>query len=108
MNQTLYAPGAVQWHDQKLSVGDTATNMIYQFAIKRKSGTQVGSVDINFDSGGQMGQFWIDRSRLIVPTYIGPEPPVRIYTYPGGAGPVKTITGLEGPSGVTISLPPSK
>ena len=107
LNQTLYAPGAVQWYGQNLSVGDTATNMIYQFAIKAGSGTQAGSVGINFDSGGQMGQFWIDRSRVIVPTYIGPEPSVRIYTYPGGAGPVKTITGLEGPSGVTISLPPS-
>lgn len=107
LNQSLYAPGAVQRYGQNLSVGDAATNMIYQFAIKAGSGTQVGSVYINFDSGGQMGQFWIDRSRLIVPTYIGPEPSVRFYTYPGGVGPLKTITGLEGPSGVTISLPPS-
>ena len=107
LNQTLYAPGAVQWHAQNLSVGDAATKMIYQFAINAGSGTQVGSVLINFDSGGQIGQFWIHRSNLIVPTWVGPEPPIRFYTYPGGAGPVKTITGPEGPYGVTVSLPPS-
>ncbi len=95
-------PGAVQWHGQTLSIGDTYAQ-IYQYAIKGGSGTQVGSVDVN----SRMGQFWIQGSRVIVPTYLGYNPPVRVYTYPGGAGPIKTITDPQSPYGVTVSLPPS-
>lgn len=107
LDRTLYAPGAVQWYAKHLSVADAATKMIYQFVISAGTGTQAGSVSINFDSGGQIGQFWIHRSKLIVPTRVGPEPSIRFYTYPSGAGPVKTITGLEGPYGATVSVAPS-
>lgn len=107
LNQTLYSPGAVQWYRNNLTVGDTATQTIYRFAIDAGSGTQVGSIHTDFDSGGQPGQFWIYRAKLILPTWFGPEPAIRFYTYPRGSGPVKMITGLKGPYGVTISLPRS-
>lgn len=95
-------PGAVQWHGKTLSIGDTYAQ-INQYAIKAGSGTQVGSVKVN----SRMGQFWIQGSRVIVPTYLGYNPPVQVYTYPGGAGPIKTITDPQSPYGVTVSLPPS-
>ncbi len=94
-------PGAVQWHGQSLSIGDTYAQ-IYRYAIKAGSGTQVGSVEVN----SRMGQFWIHGSRVIVPTYLGYNPPVQFYTYPGGAGPIKTITDPQSPYGVTVSVPP--
>jgi hypothetical protein len=105
VNQTIGEPGAVQWDAKHLLIGDNEAKAIYQFTVHGGYATEVGELSINFGEG-RMGQFWLQGSRLIVPTYIGSGPSIRVYTYPGGAGPVRTITGLDSPFAVAVSLVP--
>jgi len=107
VNEVIGEPGAVQWDAKHLLVGDNEAKAIYEFTIKGGSATEVGALWINFGEG-HMGKFRVQGSRLIVPTAIGSGPSIRVYTYPGGAGPIKTITGLENPVGVTISAAPKR
>jgi hypothetical protein len=106
LNQFISSePGAVQWDAKHLLVGDADAKVVYAFTIHAGYGTKVGEVSVDFGEG-RIGQFWVQGSRLIVPTYIGSGPSVQVYIYPSGVGPVRTITGLDSPYGVAVSVAP--
>lgn len=99
LHQSVAFPGAIQWDGTHLAVGDHA-NTIYQFSISRGKGSEVGSTTLM--GASDVGQFWIDGSRVIGADAGGPD--VGYWDYPAGGSPTKTIKGgLLEPRGVTVS-----
>lgn len=105
LNQRVAAPGGVQWARTYLAVGDANKDLIYQFAIKGRTGTKAGETPL--DASGATGQFWIQAKTVIVPSLdkdIKHKGRVRFYSYPRGGVAIKTINGFKGPDGATVSL----
>ncbi len=99
LNQSIAFPGAIQWDGTHLAVGDHA-NMIYQFSISRRKGTEAGSTSLM--GASDVGEFWIEGSKVIGADAGGPD--VGYWNYPAGGSPTKTIKGaLKEPRGVTVS-----
>lgn len=99
LNQSIEYPGGVQWDGKYVAVGDTYANVIYQFRISGKKGKEVGSTSLS--GASYIYQFWIQ-----TPKVIGPNdgyPNVKLWDYPAGGSPTKTIAGLDIPVGATVS-----
>jgi hypothetical protein len=99
LNQPIQSPAGVQWDGKHMAVGDAITSVIYQFAIKGKKGTEVGSTPLI--GSANVGQFWIQQSQVVGPEVSGAD--AGIWQYPRGGPVKKTITGLSSPVGATIS-----
>jgi DNA-binding beta-propeller fold protein YncE len=99
LNQSIESAGGVEWDGKYVTVGDQATDTIYQFSVSGKKGTEVGSTTL----GGavQVFQYWIEGSKVIGPDAGASD--VGIWPYPRGGSPVKTISGLYAPLGATVS-----
>jgi hypothetical protein len=100
LNQGIGYPGGVQWDGKYVVVGDTFANVIYQFTIHARKGTEAGSTSLT--GGSSIYQFWIQK-----PNVIGPNDGysnVKFWDYPVGGSPTKTIAGLDIPIGATVSL----
>lgn len=106
LNQYIGWPGGVQWDGKHVAVGDQIVSKIYRFAISGGQGTLVGTTRL----GGAtlVPQAWIQGSKIIAPNSISGKPgQIRIYNYPAGGKPVKTIKkGVQSPYGATVSLAP--
>lgn len=93
------APRGVQWDGQALAVVNSPS--IYRFKIGRRSGKAVGP---RIETSAAFDQFWIQGS-----TAIGTAESygtISFWKYPSGGTPTKTITGVDHPYGVTVSLAP--
>jgi hypothetical protein len=99
LNQSIAYPGGVQWDGKNTAVGDEQTGVIYEFTIKRKKGTKVGSTPLVGASA--VYQFWIQGAKVVAPSEDTQS--VMIYNYPAGGSATKTITGLDSPAGATVS-----
>jgi hypothetical protein len=98
LSQTLLAPGGVQWNRKYLAVSDQQMT-IYQFSISNGNATEHGSSSLQ-DANG-LYEFWIEGPD-VAGTSSG-SGSVGIWKYPSGGSPIKTITGLTTPLGLTIS-----
>jgi hypothetical protein len=102
LNQTIAYPGGVQWDGKYVAVGDRDENVIYQFAVIGRGGTEIGSTPL--DGADQVSQFFIQGKNVI-----GPEAglnDVGIWKYPTGGVATKMIGGFEAPNGAAISESP--
>lgn len=93
--------GAIMWDGKYLAVANPAyPAVITQFRIRGATGTKAGSIALN---GVQyVGQFWIHDKKLIAPSAIDAR--VTFYPYPAGGDSTKSLTDLESPSGLTVSV----
>lgn len=99
LSQPIGSPGGVQWDGTHVAVGDKVINVIYEFIIKGKKGTEVGTTPLI--GAVEVDEFWIDRARVIGPDFGAKD--VGIWAYPSGGSPKNTIAGLNEPVGVAIS-----
>ncbi len=97
--QPIGSPGGVQWDGTHVAVGDKVINVIYEFIIKGKKGTEVGTTPLI--AAVEVDEFWIDRAHVIGPDFGAKD--VGIWAYPSGGSPKNTIAGLNEPVGVAIS-----
>lgn len=102
LKQTIQTPGNVQWDGAEVAVGDIKGGVIYQFTIRGKSGTEVGSTPLTGSS--YVTQFWIQPPNVIGPNIYSSGGNVLFWKYPAGGSPTKTIAGLSLPAGATVSL----
>jgi hypothetical protein len=101
VNQSISAPGQVQWDGKHLAVGDAgiSPSVIYRFAISGNSATKVGATTL--DDSASVRQFWIQAKSLVGPDF---DSDVRFWNYPAGGSPTKTIKTVRG-FGAAVSLP---
>jgi hypothetical protein len=99
LNQTIGFAGGVQWDGTHVAVGDVNTGIIYQFTIKRKKGTEVGSTPLN--GSDRIFQFFIRGKMLVGPNTNSAN--VMFWNYPSGGTATKTISGLNQPIGSAVS-----
>ena len=95
LDQSIMVPGGVHWDGTYLAVGDQGVGYrgsdVYRFAISGSSGTTVSKVALLGSS--DVDDFWLDGSRLIAPDHGRSASTVKIWKYPGGNYPVKTLSG---------------
>jgi DNA-binding beta-propeller fold protein YncE len=106
LDQKLHWPGGVQWDGHYMAVSDQGVygnnSVIYRFAIAGNHGTTIGSTPLL--GALEVAQFFIDSARVIGPDS-GRESGngVRIWDYPSGGHPQRSLNGFEEPGGVVIS-----
>jgi hypothetical protein len=112
----VYDPdGGVQWDGTNLAVGGyippgvtNATPVIYQFSIKGKHGTKVGTTMLGKPAHLTSFDFFITGGTAIAPNWRdepGKRYDVLFYNYPQGGKPTKIIAKhSEVPRGVAVSL----
>jgi hypothetical protein len=100
LSQPIGSPGGVQWDGTHIAVGDKVINVIYEFIIKAKKGTEVGSTPLV--GAVEVDDFWIDRPNVIGPDFGSKD--VGIWAYPSGGSLKKTITSLSEPVGAVVSV----
>ncbi len=116
LDQYIGWPSAVQWDGKYVAVGDQLTPAIYQFSIRGRKGTKVGTTSLGGDLRGTL-QFWIEGRTVITSTICDPSrcsrkvrrgSAVMLFNYPAGGNANKTImSGLLGePNGDSVSLAP--
>jgi len=99
LNQSITFPGGVQWDGKYVAVGDQQASVIYQFTIKKSTGTEEGRTA--FTGASDIIQFWIDGSTVIAPD--AGKASVELFPYPAGGLPTQTITGFSYPVGSTVA-----
>ncbi len=114
LDQYLAFPAGVKWDGKHVAVGDGTTPAIYQFVVKGRRGTRVGTTHL--DSGEwTTHQFWIQGETLLTATqcyhlceHARSNVAVMFFKYPAGGIATKMITsGFKGaPDGVSVSLAP--
>ncbi|HEY6325362.1 MAG TPA: hypothetical protein VIW73_02455 [Candidatus Cybelea sp.] len=101
LDQTFVSGAGVQWHGN-MAVGDAYQDVIYQFHITGRSGTEVGSTPVN--GSNTAGDFLIAGHSVIVPS--GPQFGggfVKIYNYPAGGNARRTLSNFTTPVAMVIS-----
>lgn len=98
--------GQVQWDGKYVDV--SAYEYIFRFAIQGKTAVNRGQIIL--DVGKYVGGYWIEGSKVVATNWFGSRSypwVARIFKYPAGGEPTKTISGTAG-WGVTVSkAPPS-
>jgi hypothetical protein len=107
LNQVIGGPAGVQWDGRHLAVGDGETPVIYEFAIKRRQGTKVGTTPLG-STAEYITQFWIHGRTVIAPNQYSSGDKnlsdVLFYNYPSGGSAIKTIAkGVFFPHGAVVS-----
>ncbi len=98
------ASGSVQWDGQHVAVMGNSPRSILRLAISRSKGEVVGRTILN--SPKYPLSFRIESDRLML-TYFPPHSKyaaLGVWAYPGGGMAMKTIRGLAGVYGLTVSL----
>jgi hypothetical protein len=102
LSQSIEFPGAIQWYEKYLAVGDQEAGAIYHFAIHGTNAKEIGSTELGGSS--DVVQFSIQKP-YVVGADAGNED-VELWDYPAGGGsPVKVITGqFDLPIGLIVSV----
>jgi hypothetical protein len=106
LDRTIHWPGGVRWNGRDLVISDQGLSggysVLYRFAIQGNSGTTVGSAPLL--QSLEVPEFLIDGSAVIAPD-TGRESgnSFRIWQYPHGGKPLRTLSGFSQPIGATIS-----
>jgi len=90
-------PSNVQYAGGNLAVGDGSTGTIYQTS----GGSVLGTTTLN--NACYVNQFYIERSRVIAPSFCNSIGIVSVYNYPAGGDAVRSLTGFQFPYGVVVS-----
>ncbi|MGA8575756.1 MAG: hypothetical protein WB609_08780 [Candidatus Cybelea sp.] len=93
----------VQWDGKHVILSDGGQNL-YQFKISRHRGLLAGQAVL--DESTNVYGMWLQGDRLLVPND-DQGGHVRIYDYPAGGKPIKTLTGFQLPYGAAVSVPRS-
>lgn len=99
LNQNVVSAGGVAWDGKYLAIGDQSGNTIYQFTVKGNRGTMAGSTQLG--DAVTVFQFWLDGGRVIGPDAGAGN--VKIWKYPAGGSPLKTIGSVYVPLGAAVS-----
>jgi DNA-binding beta-propeller fold protein YncE len=99
LNQSIASAGGVAWDGTYLAIGDQSTNTIYQFKVKGSRGTMAGSTQLG--DATTVFQFWLDGAKVIGPDAGAGN--VKVWNYPAGGSPTKTIGGVYVPLGAAVS-----
>lgn len=99
LNQTIGAPGGVQWDGKYVAVADQEAPVIYQFTVTGKVGTKAGQTETQGSS--DVVQFFIKGNTVVGPNATSGQ--VMYWPYPGGGEQEKIISGFEVPIGTAIS-----
>lgn len=102
LNQVIDEPGNLQWDGRYLAIGDSSTNVIYQFSMNGSSGTEAGATTLQGVAYG-LTQFWVTGSTVVGAAAV--DHAVGIWKYPEGGAAIKTIKQKQIPIGVAVSAP---
>jgi hypothetical protein len=102
--------GAIQWDGKHLAAAATGRDVIYQLNISGGRGSEVGVTRVHHVNHELRG-FWIQGATVIVANVKQQNGwpfrgTVLFYNYPLGGEPTETLSGLDGPGGVTVSRAP--
>ncbi|MGB8909886.1 MAG: hypothetical protein WCC84_14170 [Candidatus Cybelea sp.] len=98
LNQSIGEPGGVQWDGQHVVVGDSSSNVIYQFSIDGSNGTEIGSTTLG--GASDVANFLIQK-RKVIGTDLGTD--VGVWRYPAGGSAIGGFNLFENPVGLAIS-----
>lgn len=101
VNQSIAAPGQVQWDGTHIVVGDAGVSpsVVYRFSISGRNATEVGATTLG--DSASVRQFWIQTKRLIGPDFASH---IGFWRYPAGGSPTKMIGDVHG-YGAAVSAP---
>ena len=105
LNQSISAPGSMQWNDGYLSIQDAGLDpaVIYRFAINGSSGVKVSTTRLRRSRPG--AQFWIQGEKVIGPLTNGTVPSIGFWKFPAGGSSIKDISSNnKSLAGETVSL----
>ncbi len=100
---TPNAHGAYHWDGQYLAVL-TQSREVWRYAISGRSAKRVGVVKLNTTWPYYIANFWVQGSTLIAAGEA--QGMVYFFKYPGGGSPTKTISGVDRPSALAVSVAP--
>ncbi len=108
LDKTITYPGGVQWDGTYLTVQDTATRILYRFAMSGSNGKSAGTVRFEGDKSTLVHEFAISGKTIAMPYGSGARHATKIgfWDYPQGgklqySASVKRAAELVG---VTVSL----
>jgi hypothetical protein len=106
----LQTHGSFDWDGKHLAVLAFSRKLRQEEVIRYKvsggTANQVGTVPLDGITTATNGQFWIQDSGMVLADSDGGD--VYFFSYPKGGHPTKTISGLDDPFGVTVSVSPSR
>jgi hypothetical protein len=103
LNKAINEPGDLEWDGKYMAIGDSSTNVIYQFSMNGSTGTEVGSTTLE-GVKYYVTQFWIVGSNVVGAAAVDQK--VGIWKYPTGGAPVKLIKQKSDiPVGVAVTSP---
>lgn len=94
--------GWFAWDGTDLAVGES---VLTRYQISGSKGTKIGP-KVMLSDVHVRGQFWIQDSGLVIATQS--QGNVYVFNYPQGGNPTNTISGLDDPYGVTVSVGSSR
>jgi hypothetical protein len=94
--------GWFAWDGKYLAVGEA---IVTRYKLTGSKGTKDGP-KVSLNDVQVRGQFWIHGSRIVIATQS--QGNIYVYSYPRGGDPTNTISGLDDPYGVTVSVGPSR
>ncbi|MGA8662374.1 MAG: hypothetical protein WA428_01080 [Candidatus Cybelea sp.] len=101
LSQSLEFPGAIQWFDKYLAVGDQEAHVIYHFAIHGTNAKEIGTTELGGSS--DVVQFYIQKP-YVAGADAGNED-VELWKYPAGGPIFKTLQGsFDLPIGLIVSI----
>ncbi|MGA8797993.1 MAG: hypothetical protein WB526_13135 [Candidatus Cybelea sp.] len=101
LSQKLEFPGAIQWFDKYLAVGDQEAGAIYHFAIHGTNAKEIGTTELGGSS--DVVQFYIQKP-YVAGADAGNED-VELWKYPAGGPIFKTLQGsFDLPIGLIVSV----
>jgi hypothetical protein len=101
LSQSLEFPGAIQWFDKYLAVGDQEAHVIYHFAIHGTNAKEIGTTELGGSS--DVVQFYIQKP-YVAGADAGNED-VELWKYPAGGPIFKTLQGsFDLPIGLIVSV----
>ncbi|MGB8150912.1 MAG: hypothetical protein WCE97_06925 [Candidatus Cybelea sp.] len=101
LSQKLEFPGAIQWFDKYLAVGDQEAGAIYHFAIHGTTAKEIGTTELGGSS--DVVQFYIQKP-YVAGADAGNED-VELWKYPAGGPIFKTLQGsFDLPIGLIVSV----
>lgn len=109
LDRTIHWPGGVKWDGNNLAISDQGlrgkNSVLYGFVIQGDGGRTVGSAPLS--QSLEVPEFAIEGAAVIAPD-TGRESgnAFRIWRYPRGGTPLKTLSGFFQPIGATISKAP--
>jgi hypothetical protein len=108
VNTAISGPGAVQWDGSYLTVTDGKINVIYRLVVSGSKAKVQGQTQLNGSTG--LRQLWIAGNKVVAANVESTSPTgdVVFWNYPSGGNPTKTFGMLKEPTGVTVSVPPTR